>query len=442
MELTAIVGLALATGWLLARQDEGLGPWLLALLWLGLTAWSLFLGVVSLPLGVMIWLLFRRRRNRRELVQFVNQPGWTAVPAPPGFTRAWEGDGVRVLAGPSGVALQRLEGESPARWLGRLPRASVLRARAQEPEPRPRRVNPWALALGGVAVAAVAASQWIAWEKLRVFPAEPSLLLRSLSSLPRMVGVLPVGQHPALAAGPDRLAIAFPDQPIALHGLDGSALPPLPDSTGWTPAAFAGPEVVACNPDGRVRLWPDRPLGNQLGPTALACSDDLVACGGKGCEVVIYRRQGGVVARMTRPGAPVSALACQGSRAVCGTETGELFLFELASGRPLAEREGDGTPVRGIALVGDRVVTAGDRGCQAWSAALEPGEKYTEQAAVALAADSERVCVGFPDGSIEVYGATRLRLVGHQAPVVSLALRGTRLYSGSNDGTVKLWKLD
>lgn len=428
--------LTLSTAWLLARDNEGLGPWLLALVWLAEAVWSPLLAVLSLPAGLMLWLLFRRRRNRRELVQFVNRPGWTAVPPPTGFTGAWEGEGALVLVGDSGVVLER---GSERLALGTLPRASVLR----QPTRRRRRARPWVLGLVGALLVVVAASQWIAWQKLRVFPAEPSLLLRSLSSLPRMAGVIPGPDHPSVATGPDRLAIACPDQAVALHDLDGAPLARLPDSDGWTPVAFAGTEVVGCNPDGRVRLWPDRELGSQLGPTALACSDELAACGGKGCEVVIYGLQGGVVARMTRPAAPVTAVACQGARGACGTETGGLYLFELASGRPLAEREGPGAPVRGIALVGDRVVTAGEAGCQAWSAALEPLERYTDQAAVSLAADQRQVCVGFADGSIEVYGATRLRLVGHQAPVVSLALEpgGRRLYSGSNDGTVKIWKL-
>jgi WD40 repeat protein len=163
--------------------------------------------------------------------------------------------------------------------------------------------------------------------------------------------------------------------------------------------------------------------------------------------VVTYGREG-LQSRMTLPMAAVRALACAGEEGVAGCEDGSLYRFELTTGRPLAAFEQGGAAIRALAIVGQRIVTFSDEGCRAWSPDLVPSISYTQAPATAGAADQRVVCVGRSDGSIEVYplegGPARLRLVGHQAPIASLALSpdGKRLYSSANDTTVKIWRLD
>lgn len=493
----AMAGLALPTAWLLSLDEEGHGPWILALVLIALSAYSLPLGMFGLSFGMIVWLVLRQRRNRRELVRFVNERGWKPVDPPPGFTGAYEGQVAghpgRVLLGvvPLGrrslnpvLGFQRLDGDWPGGWEAArkrrgglfpqadlplrvepgllvfegVPRVAVLRARLTDLERslapdfdwalpgRRRKLHPawfWGLAL---AVVLVGSSQWIAWQKLRVFPAEPSLLLRSFSSLPRILAMSEASTNSSLAVSQDRFAVGGEHQSIELFDLNGQPLETLPNSSGWRPVAFSSGDVAACHPEGRVRLWPDRELGTAPSPLALAAAGSYVACGGRACEVVVFRREGGVVARMTRPMAPVTALACRGERALCGTEDGSLYLFELATARLLAERPGDGSPIRSVAFAGGGVVSVGAGGCLTWTEQLiEPTVLSGRPASAGAAADG-LTCVGYPDGTIEVFRAElgTLRLVGHQAPITSLALSpdGKRLYSGSNDNSVKIWRLD
>ena len=492
--------LALPTAWLLSLDEEGPGPWLMAFLWIALTAWNLALGMFSLPVTMVIWLLWRRRRIQREVVQFVNRHGWKEVSAPAGFHTAYDaligGRPALVLLGFTRtqgaqgrtylnpiVGFQLQEGDWPSGWEdarkrrgGLFPardlpyrvegkllvfegvhRVPVLQARLRDLEGslapnfdwsrvgRRKKMHPvvfWGLILG---IFLVALSQWIAWQKLRVFPADPSLLMRSASSLPRLQAVIVCSSDPGVAAAGDRLAVSGRYQSIQLYELSGRAVSELPDSQSWSPVAFSGTDVAAVNQEGAVRLWPATEVGTVTGPESLACAGDFIACGDKAGEVVVFARTGGVVARMTRSLAAVTALACAEDQAVCGCEDGSVYLFELATGKLLAEHAGDGSPVLGVGFCEGGVVTMQRNGCRTWTPELQPLKTLSAAESVAGASDARQICAGYLDGSIEVYrGGTTLRLVGHQAPITTLALSpdGKRLYSGANDYTVKVWKLD
>ncbi len=498
--------LALPTAWLLTLDQHGpvrRWPWALAIGWILLSGYSLPLALFSLPVSTLLWLGWRRRRQRQALVALIRSAGWVPCQPPAGFsdkfTSAYQTRqglvvalGFRVGPGAPGqrvvqpiAGFQHPQGwpdgwrqavarrsrvwpqnELPIQFEGSmlvfeaLPQAEVLEARLDDLEAslqpgfdwaalgRRRSSRGWLWLVGG-GVLLVGLSQWVGWQKLRVFPAEPALLLRSLTSLPRLERVLSAVSRPVVAVGADSLAVSSPYQSIELYTLEGEPQTDLEDSSGWTPAIFSGGDVVAVSSEGVVRRFPSTELGRQSGaPLILATAGPWVAVGGTAPEVVTYRREGGLQARMTLPMAPVRALACAGEEGVAGCEDGRLYRFELASGRPLAALEEGGAAIRALAIVGQRIVTFSDDGCRAWSPDLDPEISYSELPATAGAADQRVVCVGRSDGSIDVYpldgGPARLRLVGHQAPIASLALSpdGKRLYSGANDTTVKIWRLD
>lgn len=500
--------LALPTAWLLTLDQHGpirRWPWALAGIWVLLSGYSLPLALLSLPTSTLLWLLWRRRLQRKALAHFIQRAGWEPCQAPTGFTSAYQTRqgllvalGFRVGAGPPGkrivqpiAGFQHPQGwpdgwrqaaarrsqlwpqrELPIQYEGTmlvfeaLPQAEVLQARLDDLEAslQPgfdwaalgRRRSRWGwLWLAGGGVLLLGLSQWVGWQKLRVFPAEPALLLRSLTSLPRLERVLPAVGRPVVAVGApapvgaeSQLAVSSPYQSIQLYTLEGKPQAGPEDSSGWTPAVFSEGDVVAVSSEGVVRRFPNTELGRQSGaPLTVAAAGPWVAVAGSALEVVTYA-DGGLQARMTFPVAPVLALACAGEVGVAGCEDGGLYRFELASGRPLAVFEQGGPAIRALAIVGPRIVTFSDAGCQAWSPDLAPGIRYSEAPATAGAADERVVCVGRPDGSIEIYplegGPARLRLVGHQAPIATLALSpdGKRLYSGANDTTVKIWRLD
>lgn len=494
--------LALPTAWLLTLDQHGptrRWPWALAVGWILLSGYSLPLALLSLPVSTLLWLGWRRKLQRQALTAFIQRAGWEPCQAPAGFTSAYQTRqgllvalGFRLGAGAPGKRIvQPIAGffhpqgwpdgwrqaaarrsqlwpqkELPVQLEGSmlvfeaLPQAEVLQARLDDLEASLHPGFDWAalgrrrfwrgwLWLAGGGVLLLGLSQWVGWQKLRVFPAEPALLLRSLSSLPRLERVLSAIGRPVVAVNEGLLAVSSPYQSIELYTLEGEPQAGPEDSSGWTPAVFSEGEVVAVSSEGVVRRFPNTELGRQSGaPLTVSASGPWVAVAGSALEVVTYGREGGLQARMTLPRAPVLALACAGEVGVAGCEDGGLYCFELASGRPLAVLEQGGPAIRALAIVGSRIVTFSDAGCRAWSPDLSPGISYSEAPATAGAADERVVCVGRSDGSIEVYplegGRPRLRLVGHQAPIASLALSpdGRRLYSGANDTTVKIWRLD
>ncbi|MCE7870776.1 hypothetical protein DYH09_10400 [bacterium CPR1] len=247
--------LALPTAWLLTLDGHGptrRWPWALALGWILVSGYSLPLALLSLPVGTLLWLAWRRRLQRKALAELIQGAGWVPCQPPAGFTSAYQTRqglvvalGLRTGSGAPGqrvvqpiAGFQRSQGwpdgwrQAAARrsqvWPQKdlplqvegtmlvfetLPQAEVLQARLADLQAsllpgfdwaalgRRRSSHGWLWLVGG-GMLLVALSQWVGWQKLRVFPAEPALLLRSLTSLPRLERVLSVVGRPVVAGDP------------------------------------------------------------------------------------------------------------------------------------------------------------------------------------------------------------------------------------------------
>ena len=143
-----------------------------------------------------------------------------------------------------------------------------------------------------------------------------------------------------------------------------------------------------------------------------------------------------------------------------GTTAGRVLAWDPAAGVCEGVLTGHASAVAALLAVGPRLVS-GDRGgvAKVWSWSGEGGDGAAGAAAgwgcertvemeggmvYALAAWGGRsVCCGMRDGRIRVWGladgAREAELEGHTDRVFALAVAGDRLYSGSEDGTIRAW---
>lgn len=155
---------------------------------------------------------------------------------------------------------------------------------------------------------------------------------------------------------------------------------------------------------------------------------------------------------------PITAVAISrdDTQALAGDDDGDLRLWELASGEERLHIEGRGPDVLMVDFgPDDSYLFSGytDRTIRLWNVENGnatggfPMSEHTQGVGVmAVAPDGTSLASGAWDGSVILWGRPEVgglihSLVGHRAPVVSLAYSrdGRFILSGSRDGTVRLW---
>lgn len=195
---------------------------------------------------------------------------------------------------------------------------------------------------------------------------------------------------------------------------------------------------------------------------ALAFSPDGYLLASAGYRVVkLWERQRNVQLQQMATDAPITAAAISsdGSQAATGLADGTIVLWTLASGARGETLRGHAGAVSGVAFSpdGSRLVSASEDATLAtWNLtdaqALARVSTPAPIRAMTLNADGSQVVCGHADSVIRVWPlpqpdseANVIReLSGHGGPVTVLAHLpgGGEVLSGSEDGSVRTWKLD
>jgi WD40 repeat protein len=233
-----------------------------------------------------------------------------------------------------------------------------------------------------------------------------------------------------------------------------------------------GSQLASAGPDKLIHLWslPDRSSGSDahrlgrvpLRISALAASADrkqLAVGGDDGRIRVVDVADGSIVRSLFGHHGPIACLAFQagGELLASAAADGELRVWDLGNSRPMAILRGP-SPADVIAMhpSGKQLATgtaAGD--VTLWKLDLPPprtlaGVSDTPPTVAVVSADGKLVASGEQlDGrpaivvrTLETGSIARV-LLGHASPVTALAFNadGTRLVSGSDDTSVRVWSL-
>lgn len=204
-------------------------------------------------------------------------------------------------------------------------------------------------------------------------------------------------------------------------------------------AKFAGVRSIAFSPDGRT----------------------LASGGGDGTLKLFDVDTGKVRQTLTQQALPVNGIRFTPDSELMITATGdwqqsavtgELRVWEVASGKELAALPGHTTEIKRIDITADgkRLISAGsDRTILIWDVAQRKvvGTFKTEFVATAIAVlpDGRWLATGDARGGVSLYdlesGKLLVRYAGHAKVVPGIAVSpdGQRLASASQDGTLKLW---
>lgn len=262
--------------------------------------------------------------------------------------------------------------------------------------------------------------------------------LRAAAEAPAMVAGVRAGGHEralqqllaahALGSAPVEVSSAMLSVILEIPGelklLDTGAVV---NATAFTPEPGAE-RFVSGGAGGRVQRWDARTL-RPIGAPLQGPSDEVYAV----------------------------AYSLDGQRIAAGDLRGRLWLWNAHSGEPLSGRAvEDGQAIRSLAFAPDgrHIVSAGVGGAlQFWDAYTgeplgDPLPGFGEViAALAVSPDGQRIVSG-GDAHLQLWtnrrdGWTSVGLEGHEllATVLAVAFSrdGTRIASGSNDGTVRVW---
>ena len=229
-------------------------------------------------------------------------------------------------------------------------------------------------------------------------------------------------------------------------------------------AAFSpdGLQILTASDDGTARLWKTSTeptlavLGSAKhtgGATSIDTSADgsLVATSGVDGKVLIWRSRGGLL-RTIDHGARVAVVAvtADGTRVLSAGENGVARLWRVRDGEELAS-VAHGAPIRAAALSADGrvIVTAGSTTARTWTATGAPAHVLRHDGGVtslALNGDGSRLVTGSADGTARLWvvrtGEELRVLRGHTESIVSVTFNraGTRVATASTDSTARVWE--
>jgi WD40 repeat protein len=261
------------------------------------------------------------------------------------------------------------------------------------------------------------------------------------------------------------------EMPAAAFKLGFAPLPPRAAPGGETPHPESA-NAIAASPDGRQAIVAvegrllryatasGRLLRELPGPGGVVHSVVWSPDGAQLLVLAFYDRDVRLVGaedgreirrlRVEREGA-AAAFTADGRAAVVGSATGTLSLFALdANGAPRVI-DNVGRPLHGLALVGTRLVSAGNGGVlrvadiSGTGTSLAQSEAASPCYRLAVPPRGDLVaCAGY-DRAIRLYRLESAELVDtlrwHGEPVAGLAWAGATLLSGDTAGGVALWDL-
>jgi len=152
------------------------------------------------------------------------------------------------------------------------------------------------------------------------------------------------------------------------------------------------------------------------------------------------------------------SVSSDGKLTAVGEESGQVRVFDVASGKLLHTFSGHTAPVTGAAFTADgaKLVTGSqDKTIRVWDLAgarqLASIETSAAVNAVAIIAEGNQVATAGVDNVIRLWELPTSQpaetpkpikeLTGHTGPATSLVALGGQLASGSQDGTVRVWDL-
>jgi sterol desaturase/sphingolipid hydroxylase (fatty acid hydroxylase superfamily) len=225
-----------------------------------------------------------------------------------------------------------------------------------------------------------------------------------------------------------------------------------------------GKLIVSGSYDGTVRLWDARtgaPQGCLTGQggfvLSVAVSGDgrWIASAGPGGVVKVWNALSGQE-KLALPGDGTAVLAValsRDGRRLVLAEGRTIRIYDILTGTVERSLEGHGDLVYCVALSADgqRIASGSfDESVRVWDAASgeqklslkgHKGAIYS----VAFSADGGAIVSGGLDRTVRVWdagtGAERDCFTGHTDSVLSVACAGERVVSGSQDGTMKVWRL-
>jgi WD40 repeat protein len=238
----------------------------------------------------------------------------------------------------------------------------------------------------------------------------------------------------------------------------------------------SGQVLAAGGADGIVRLWklPDgkelaQLKGHEAGISCLAMSPggDLLASGSGDSTIRLWTVPGGnSIARLAvhradeGDGVLCLSVSRSGKLLAGGGTDGTIGVWSLPGGRLQKAIKGFGGAIGSLAITpNDRLLAAGggDRGVRFWrlpgGRSLQPDDRFTGQPGCISISNDGKLLAGTGggwdlDSTVKIWrlpGRKPVRtLRGHSRRVICLALSpdGRELFSGSGDGTIRIWSAE
>lgn len=222
-------------------------------------------------------------------------------------------------------------------------------------------------------------------------------------------------------------------------------------------AELADPALASIEFNGKPMYEPGSSHRDFVHSLAISPSGHMIASGSYR-EVKLWARPDNWQRlNIAASGAAVPALAVSGDNKWIAAASADntIKLFQFADGQPGKVLTGHAGVVTGLAFSADGTTLysgSQDKTIRAWNVAEGTPTGSVDAAAavnsVALTPDSARLIAGCADNQIRVFLAPALTLekaiMGHGGPVTSVAVvlpQGTRIASGSEDGTLRIWEL-